>query len=169
MLWTEDFLIDRQMRVSVNGAYSDWVNVTSGVPQGSVLGSLLFLLYINDIPASVSCKIKLFADDTKIWNTNKTQSECQSLQSDLDLLSKWLDEWLLRFNIDKCHVMRIDRKSKVKYYLEKDNKRRELAESEVERDLGIWVPNDLKVQTQYKKAAAQAVCSGHDKKNLSLR
>ena len=110
MLWIEDFLTDRQMRVSVNGAYSDWAKITSSMPQGSVLGPLLFLLYVNVIPVSVSCKIKLFADDTKIWNTIKTQSDSQSLQSDLDLLSKWSDEWLLRFNIDKCQIMHIDKK-----------------------------------------------------------
>ena len=106
----EDFLTDRQMRVSVNGAYSDWTKVTSGVPQGSVLGLLLFLLYVNDIPASVICKIKLCAGDTKIWNTIKMQSDCQSLHSDLDFLCKWSDEWLLRFNIDKFHEMHIDKK-----------------------------------------------------------
>ena len=133
-----------------------------------MLGPLLFLLYVNHIPASVSCKIKLFADDTKIWNTIKTQSDSQSLQSDLDLLSKWSDEWLLRFNIDKCHVMYIDRKSKVKYYLEKDNKCWEVAESEVERDLGIWVSNDLKWETQCKKAVAQAMSVlWHNKRSLS--
>ena len=109
LLWIEDFLTDRQMSVSVNGAYSNWAMVTSGVPQGSVLGPLLFLLYVNDIPASVSCKIKLFADDTKIWNIIKTQCDSQFLQSNLDLLCKWSHEWLLRFNIDKCHVMHIDR------------------------------------------------------------
>ena len=103
-IWIEDFLTDRQMRVSVNGVYFDWANVTSGVLQSSVLGPLLFLLYVNDISASVSCKIKLFADDTKIWNTIKTQSDSQSLQLDLDLLSKWLDKWLLRFNIDTCNA-----------------------------------------------------------------
>ena len=79
-----------------------------------MLGLLLFLLYVNDIPASVNCKIKLFADDIKIWNTVKTQSDSQSLQSDLELLSKWSDEWLLRFNIDKCHVMHNDRKRRPK-------------------------------------------------------
>ena len=73
LLWIEDFPTDRQIRVSVNGVYSDWAKVTSGVPQGSVLGPLLFLLYVSDIPASVSCKFKLFANDTKIWNTIKMQ------------------------------------------------------------------------------------------------
>ena len=83
-----------------------------------MLGPILFPLYVNDIPACVSCKIKLFVDDTKIWNTIKTQSECQSMYLDLDL-SKWSDEWLLRFNIDKCHVQHINRKSKAKYHLER--------------------------------------------------
>ena len=144
LLWIEDFLTDRQMRVSVNNAYSDWAKVTSGVPQGSVLGPLIFLLYAYDIPASVSFKIKLFADDTKIWNAIKTQSDSQSLQAQLDLLSKWSDERSLKFNIDKCHVMYIDRTSKAKYYLEEEYIRWEVAESEMERDLGIWVSNDLK-------------------------
>ena len=71
------------------------------------------------------------------------------------MLSKWFDEWLLRLKIDKCHVMHIDRKSKAKYYLEKDNKRWKVAEFEVERDLSIWVSNDLKWKTQCK-ATAQA-------------
>ena len=64
---------------------------------------------------------------------------------------------MLRFNIDKCHVMHIDRKVKAKYYLKKDNKRWEIAESEVGRDMGIWVSNDINWKTQDKKAAAQAM------------
>ena len=122
-----------------------------------MLGPLLFLPYVNDIPASVSCKIKLFADDTKMWKTIKTQSDSQSLQSDLDLLSKWSDEWLLRFNTDKCHIMHTDRKSKSKYYLEKDNKCWKVTESEVERDLRIWVFNIPNWETQCKNATAQAI------------
>jgi len=88
LLWIEDFPTDRQIRVSVNGVYFDWAKVTSGVPQGSVFGILLFLLYVNKIPASVGCKITLFTDDTKILNTIKTQFDSQSLQSDIDLLRK---------------------------------------------------------------------------------
>ena len=85
------------------------------MPHGLVLGPFLFLPYVNDIPASVSCKIKLFAGDTKIWNTIKTQFDSQCLHL--------LNEWLMRFNIDKCYVVHIDRKSKAKYYLEKDSSR----------------------------------------------
>ena len=92
MLCNENFLTDRQIRGTVNGAYSDWAKVISGVPQGSVSEPLLFQLYVNDIPASISCKIKLFADDTNIWNTIKAQSDSQSMQSDLDLFSKWSDK-----------------------------------------------------------------------------
>ena len=64
---------------------------------------------------------------------------------------------MLRFNVDKCHVMHIDRKNKAKIYLEKDDKRWKIVESEAEGDLGIWVSNDLKWEIQYKKTAAQAM------------
>ena len=76
------------------------------------------------------------------------QSRRNPCKSDLDLLSKWSDVCLLMiFNIDKCHVMHIDKKCKAKHYLEKDDKRLKVAESEVERDLGIWVSNHLKWET----------------------
>ena len=127
------------MRISVNGVYSDWGLGQTYKRRATGLSVLttLFLLYVNDIPASVSCKIKLFADDTKIWNTIKMQSVSQSLQLDLDLLSKWCEEWLLRFNIDKCHVMHTDRKSKASYQLDKDNKLWEVAECELQRDMDL--------------------------------
>ena len=79
------------------------------------------------------------------------QCDSQSLQSDLDLLSKWSDEWLLRFNIDKYHVMHTDIKSKAKHYLEKGNNHLEVAESEVERDLGTWVSNNLKWESNVRR------------------
>ena len=64
LCWIADFLSDRRMRIMVRGEYSDWVDVISGVPQGSVLGPILFLIDVNDIPEMVNCSIKMFADDT---------------------------------------------------------------------------------------------------------
>ena len=95
------------MQVSVRGSVSRWCSVKSGVPQGSVLGPLLFLSYINDLPENVSSSIKLFADDTKIWNIIRSEVDRLSLQDDLGKLNDWSKQWLLRFNIDKCKKMHI--------------------------------------------------------------
>ena len=92
----------RKMRIMVRGEYSEWVDVISGVPQGSVLGPILFLIYVNDIPETVNCSIKMFADDTKLFRTVKTIDDCNILQNDLNTLSQWTNDWLLSFNVDKC-------------------------------------------------------------------
>ena len=84
--WISEFLMGRKMRVAVNGTNSRWVEVLSGVPQESVLGPLLFLLYINDIPHQVKSKVKLFADDTKIWNRVSEGTSSEALQQDLECL-----------------------------------------------------------------------------------
>jgi len=101
-LWIKDFLYNRVQRVVINSSCSEWVKVTSGIPQGSVLGPILFLLFINDLPNNISSKIKIFADDTKLYNSS---SNHLLLQSDLDRLVSWSSMWLLPFNIDKCSVM----------------------------------------------------------------
>ena len=84
LCWIADFLSDRKMRIMVRGQYSEWVDVISGVPQGSVLGPILFLIYVNDIPETVNCSIKMFADDTKLFRTVKTIDDCNILQNDLN-------------------------------------------------------------------------------------
>ena len=71
--WVADFLLDRKMRITVRGAYSEWFDVISGVPQGSVLGPILFLIYVNYIPEIVNSSVNIFADDTKIFRTLKKQ------------------------------------------------------------------------------------------------
>ena len=81
--WITDFLLGRQQQVLVNGESSDWRDVTSGIPQGSVLGPTLFLLYINDLPDSVTSEVYLFADDTKIFNIITDNESVDTLQSDL--------------------------------------------------------------------------------------
>ena len=82
LCWIEDFLSDRRMRIMVRGEYSEWVDVISGVPQGSVLGPILFLIYVNGIPEMVNCSIKMFADDTKLFRTVKSIDDCNILQND---------------------------------------------------------------------------------------
>ena len=92
--WISEFLSHRIQRVSVNSSLSKWTKVISGVPQGSVLGPILFILYVNELPSLVNSKIKPYADDTcKLYRPVSCQSDAQKLQSDIDILSKWSKEW----------------------------------------------------------------------------
>ena len=95
----------------LEGEESDICPVMSGVPQGSVLGPCLFLLYINDMPDMIESNIRLF-DDTIMYLTVSNQADCQALQSDLSKLETWESEWLMAFNPDKCKVIRITNKKK---------------------------------------------------------
>ena len=105
--WISDFLVGRRQRVSINGTVSDWASVRSGVPQGSVLGPILFVAFINDLPEVVSSVCSMYADDTKVYNTVKDASNQAQLQDDLDSLVNWADTWQLRFNPDKCKVIHL--------------------------------------------------------------
>ena len=103
--WIETFLTGRTQQVVVNGATSSSTIVTSGVPQGTVLGPLLFLLYINDLPDNLSTSVRLFADDCILYTPIRTQNGSSLLQNDLLKLQKWQDTWLMKFNPDKCYTM----------------------------------------------------------------
>ena len=102
--WIGSFFHDRQQAVVVDGTRSDYVKVRSGVPQGSVLGPTLFLIYINELPNLVQSSCKLFADDTKLFKSISTNDDCKTLQADLDTLSDWSSKWLLKFNTEKCKI-----------------------------------------------------------------
>ena len=84
--------------------------VLSGVPQGTVLGPLLFLLYINDLGENCTSRMRLFADDTLIYSTIESCNDAAKLQSDLTALQEWAQKWQMKFNPSKCHVLRISRK-----------------------------------------------------------
>ena len=93
------FLINRQQRVVLNGKNSGWLTVTSGVPQGSVLGPLFFLVYINDLVDGVHNDIKLFADDTYIFSVVKDKDEAtETLNQDLERVRLWAWQWKIQFN-----------------------------------------------------------------------
>ena len=112
--WFQNYLANRKQRVVVNGQSSSWASVLAGVPQGSVLGPLLFLIYINDITSEVqSSEVRLFADDTilYIFIDNPIQS-AQALNDDLARISQWAREWLVKFSAPKTKTMTISRKRK---------------------------------------------------------
>ena len=137
-----DFLSGRTFRVKVGNASSDDFPVGSGIPQGSVLGPLLFLLYINDLPNSILNSVSLFADDLKMYGKSCMKN---TLQTDLDHLSKWQNIWLLKFNTkdNKCKVMHAGTNNpKHKYFLDG----MELPEIKSEKDLGVLVSDSLSWQ-----------------------
>ena len=107
--WIEDFLLNRSQKVMVNGAGSESENVTSGIPQGSVLGPILFVIYINDLPDTVESDSYLFADDTKIFRISKGKDDKETLQDDLTKLEEWSDKRLFKFHPEKCKHMKISK------------------------------------------------------------
>jgi len=110
LAWVRDYLADRKQRVVINGEQSEFADVTSGVPQGSVLGPVLFLIYINDLDVGLSCNIKKFADDTKIYGQVNNEADCRKLQDDLDRLISWSVRWGMEFNVEKCKYLRISKR-----------------------------------------------------------
>ena len=95
------YLTDRSQRVLLNGQCSNWQPILAGVPQGSILGPLFFLIYINDLPDGLKSNVKLFADDTSLFSVVKNKEESASdLTNDLDMISKWAYNWKMSFNPD---------------------------------------------------------------------
>ena len=138
--WIRNFLTDRKQRVRVGSDYSDFLNVTSGIPQGSILGPLLFIVFINDLPDVLLSACKVFADDTKVYNS---QENHDILQNDLLSLIKWQDAWQLKFNISKCSVLHIGKKNnKNKYYMN-DSPDSLLKETTAEKDVGVTFTADM--------------------------
>ena len=107
--WIQNFLTNRTQKVVVDGSSSESARVKSGVPQGTVLGPLLFLTYINDLPSTVSSQARLFADDCLLYRSIKCRADQEKLQRDLSGLQDWADQWGMCFNLSKCSVLRVSR------------------------------------------------------------
>ncbi|CAM5142170.1 unnamed protein product [Natator depressus] len=95
----------RKQRVGINDQFSEWRQENSSVPQGSVLGPVLFKIFINDLEKGVNSEVAKFADDTKPPKTVKFKADCEELQRDLTKLGDWGTKWQMKFNVDKCKVM----------------------------------------------------------------
>ena len=112
--WISSFLTGRTQTVVVDGFSSNESPVLSGVPQGSVLGPVLFLIFINDIADSLTSAIRLFADDCLIYREIRSRDDQFALQDDLNKLVQWASTWGMEFNIKKCNVLTITQKKKHK-------------------------------------------------------
>ena len=103
--WIEQWLTDRRQRVVVDGEVSNWKSALSWVPQGSVFGPLLFLIYINDLDDNITSNILKFADDKKVFRKVNNDGDKQHLQNDLDKLVKWSEKWQMLLNFGKCKYL----------------------------------------------------------------
>ena len=116
LTWIREFLSNRQQEVMVDGAVSDPAPVVSGVPQGTVLGPILFLIFINDLPSELLCPTRLFADDCIVYSKIRNKQDQVALQRDLDTLSQWERRWGMEFHPQKCSVLTCTRSVKPRSY-----------------------------------------------------
>ena len=143
----------RRQRVVINGTFSSWSDVSSGIPQGSVLGPVLFTLYVNDLPGEVTSTVKLFADDMKMYRGIGTGIGHDSLQTDLDRLVTWSVKWMLPLNVAKCSTLHLGSTNPCEPYTVQGS---HLQETRVECDLGVRIDDQLKFREQAAAAASRA-------------
>ena len=144
--WIQAFLSDRTQEVVVNGTNSPPAPVISGIPQGTVLGPVLFVIYINDLLDKISSGGLMFADDTKIYRQIKSRDDAIQLQADITKLEEWSKLWQLHFNHDKCHVLTMGKFENIRHahrYVVYGN---EIEHVFDEKDLGITIDSDLKFE-----------------------
>ena len=155
--WVTDFLSNRSQYVALNDVASNDTPVTSGVPQGSVLGPTLFIYYINDLPEVVDSLIKIFADDTKSYDKVESVDDNHKLQKCIDNLVKWSQDWMLGFNCDKCKCLHLGKNNKKHTYtIQQGKERNNMGTTLLEKDLGVNIDPKLDfgehINIQCKKA-----------------
>ena len=142
--WMIDFLQDRQMSTVIRGTASECREVTGGVPQGTVLAPIMFLIYINDLGEDVSNSsyISMFADDAKIQRRIINENSCKELQEDINKIKAWSEKWKMEFNVDKCHVLRFGESSMRPVWQYKLGEET-VPSAEKEKDLGVVINHKL--------------------------
>lgn len=160
--WLQNYLTDRFQKVTVLGKTSRPIPVLSGVPQGSILGPLLFLMYVNDLPEKTTASsVALFADDTKCYRTIGTTEDAKHLQCDLDGINQWCRMWRMNLNQSKCGVLTVTRNlNPVQscYHLTNDDLTNTsvISKRAVQKDLGVLITPDLKWNHQVSAVCAKA-------------
>jgi len=139
--------------VCIVGRWSGWIRVWSGVPRGSVLGPVLFLIFINDLDQGIVSNTLEFADDTKIFKEVRDNIDCEALQRDLDNVVLCAQKWQMEFNVKKCKVIHVGRQTDCCEYYTGGSK---LVEETLETDLGVWISADMKCSQQLRYAVNKA-------------
>ncbi|BHF74019.1 hypothetical protein SprV_0401710300 [Sparganum proliferum] len=162
--WIRTFLVGWKQRVCIEDDMSEWVNVTGGVTEGSVLRPLLFILYTNDSLQELDCGKIMFADDVKLWQVIKSPYDQRDLQNNLHRLQAWSEKWLLDFNVQMGAALHLrpanshSNESLRTYHL-KDIR---LPAESSQKDLGVWIQNNLKPTLQCHKAGKNAMGMQHE-------
>ena len=147
VIWIEAFLCHRTQQVKINGVLSCSKHVLSGIPQGTVLGPLLFIIFINDMPevcVNLS-NIFLFADDAKIYKCISDRDDCKKLNMSCQNVFDWSEKWCMKLNVDKCKVLSIKSKTNTNfdYGFNKNNNYFVLEHVDCIKDLGVNIDSDL--------------------------
>ena len=150
--WLSDFLTNRKMKVVVDGEESDSVTVDSGISQGTVLGPLLFLCPINDLPDAVKSTVRLFADECLLYRSIRNMDDHLVLERDLQQLESWAKTWRMRFYAKKCYLMSINQKSAHFYQLDGNI----LQQVPDNRYLGVKLSDDMKWNSHINKISKKA-------------
>ena len=154
MNWISNFLDDRTMRVRVNHTLSSPIVMSSGVPQGSVLGPELFKFFINDLPDILKVDCLIYADDLKLWHSVSSVEDADHLQAVLDVLHQWSIHWKLPINYEKCSVMSIGSKDPFGAYHIGGYLLKNVIQ---EKDLGVFLSSDFKSSSDTRRKVASAV------------
>ncbi len=154
--WLTAFLTDREQRVMVDGESSEWCAVTSGVPQGSVVGPILFVLHINDLPERVRSRLFLFADDAKLYKRITSEQDAEELQEDLEAMDDWSDESLLYYHPGKCKALRVRTNAQQAIEATYSIANGQIATCTEEKDLGVITDSKLDFDKHISTTAAKA-------------
>ena len=142
--WIENFLSNRIQRVAVNGCFSSYENVTSGVPQGSVLGPILFVIFINDLPDVIRVMMRMYADDSTILRRLKAPDHVNQVQVSVNNSVKWANIWQMFYHHKKCHHLHVGNNMEdTAYTMETTNGTISIEKVKSEKDLGVIFDSKL--------------------------